>query len=67
MKNTELFTEQFQNIEIYMEQFHVSIPILFHNNWILHEGISFLYTGKQAGAELGQAQLRLSQLLISWQ
>ena len=22
---------------------------------------------KQAGAELGQAQLRLSQLLISWQ
>ena len=31
MKNTELFTEQFQNIEIYTEQFHASMPLLFQN------------------------------------
>ena len=31
MKNTELFTEQFQNIEIYTEQFHASFPSLFQN------------------------------------
>ena len=31
MKNTERFMEQFQNIEIYTEQFHASMPLFFQN------------------------------------
>ena len=31
VKNTELFTEQYQNIKIYTEQFHASMSLLFQN------------------------------------